>query len=270
MAAAKSAGSRPSTRKPVRSCSTRVRRPPTAAATTGVPQAAASRATSPNDSERLGTRHDVGRPVVGSTAGGAGAGRTKRIWSATPRSATSVSMRSTSACALAAAGPADHDQRGVGPAKRGEGAHRDVEALERLDATDEEQHRTVAEREVGEGAPGPGPVAGREEGVVDAGRHDLDARRVGAVEPHELVGLGRAVGEDGVGAADDLGLGPTRRPGLGVAGLGLHPGEGVERRHQRQVELVLEPVPGDARQPVVGVEGVDVAEPSQVGRARRR
>ena len=36
--------------------STSVVRPPTAAATTGVPQAAASRATRPNDSERLGTR----------------------------------------------------------------------------------------------------------------------------------------------------------------------------------------------------------------------
>ena len=56
-AAAKSAGSRSSTRKPVTPSSTSVRSPPTAAATTGVPQAAASRATRPNDSERLGTTH---------------------------------------------------------------------------------------------------------------------------------------------------------------------------------------------------------------------
>ena len=35
--------------------------------------------------------------------------------------------------------------------------------------------------------------------------------------------------------------------GLGVARLGLHPGEGVEGRDERQVELVLEPVAGDAR-----------------------
>ena len=53
--------------------------------------------------------------------------------------------------------------------------------------------------------------------------------------------------------------------GLGVAGLGLDPGEGVERRHQRQVELVLEAVPGDARQPVVGVQGVDAAAGPDVG-----
>ena len=62
--------------------------------------------------------------------------------------------------------------------------------------------------------------------------------------------------EDRVGAADDLGLGLDAALRLGVAGLGLHPGEGVERRHQREVELVLEPVAGDARQPVVGVDGV--------------
>ena len=53
--AANTAGSRPSTRKPVRPWSTSVRSPPTAAATTGVPQAAASSPTRPNDSLRLGT-----------------------------------------------------------------------------------------------------------------------------------------------------------------------------------------------------------------------
>ena len=62
----------------------------------------------------------------------------------------------------------------------------------------------------------------------------------------------------------------TRRSRLGVAGLGLHPGQGVEGRHQRQVELVLEAVAGDARQPVVGVEGVDVADGAARGRGRRR
>ena len=62
----------------------------------------------------------------------------------------------------------------------------------------------------------------------------------------------------------------TRRCGLGVAGLGLDPGERVEGRHQRQVELVLEAVAGHARQPVVGVEGVDVAAAREVVAARRR
>jgi hypothetical protein len=48
---AQSAGSCPSTSTPERPSLTTVRRPPTRAATTGVPQACASSATSPNDSE---------------------------------------------------------------------------------------------------------------------------------------------------------------------------------------------------------------------------
>src|ERR1700761_335750 len=48
---AQSAGSCPSTRTPESPSLTTVRRPPTLAATTGVPQACASRATRPNDSE---------------------------------------------------------------------------------------------------------------------------------------------------------------------------------------------------------------------------
>ncbi len=119
----------------------------------------------------------------------------------------------------------------------------------------------VAEAEGGAGATA---VAGREEGVVDAGRHDLDAGRIGAVELDELGDLVGAVGEDGVGAGDDLGLGVDAAVGLGVAGLGLHPGEGVEGRHQRERELVLEPMAGQARQPVVGVDGVGAALAAQV------
>ena len=54
---ANEAGSRPSTRKPVRPWATSERKPPTPDATTGVPQAADSSATRPKHSERLGTRH---------------------------------------------------------------------------------------------------------------------------------------------------------------------------------------------------------------------
>ena len=48
----------------------------------------------------------------------------------------------------------------------------------------------------------------------------------------------------------------ARASGLVVVVLGLHPGEGVERRHQRQVELVLDARGRPRRQPVVGVDGV--------------
>ena len=174
-------------------------------------------------------------------------------------------MRSTSSGALGAAGAADDDERGVGPAERGQRAHGDVEALQRLDAPDEQEHGAVAEVEVVQRGAGAVAGAGREEGVVDAGRDELDAAAVGAVEALELVGLGLAGGEDGVGAADHVGLGAHPALGLGIAGLGLHPGERVERRHERQVELVLEAVAGHAREPVVGVEGVDVAEVLEVG-----
>ena len=87
-------------------------------------------------------------------------------------------------------------------------------------------------------------------------RNDLDAVGIRAVELLELRRLGGGVGEDGVGAPDDLGLGIDAPLRLEVARLGLDPCQGVERRHQRQVQLVLEAMPGDAREPVVGMEGV--------------
>ena len=110
-----------------------------------------------------------------------------------------------------------------------------------------------------EGAAGAAAVAGREEGVVDAGRHDLDASRRRAVEPGQLVGLLGAAHADGVGAPDHLHLGPIPQRRLAVAAFGLDPRQRVEGRHQRQVELVLEPVAGHARQPVVGVDDIDAA-----------
>jgi hypothetical protein len=162
--------------------------------------------------------------------------------------------------AFGAARPAHHDEPRLGPVERGQRADGDVEALQRLDAADEEEHRSVTEVEVLERGARALPVPGGEERVVHTGRDQLDARRIGAVEPDELIGLGDAGREDGVRAPDHLGLGPDAALGHPVARLRLHPGEGVERRHQGQIELVLQPVPGDAGQPVVGVERVDVPE----------
>ena len=142
----------------MRPCSTRVRRPPTAAATTGVPHAAASRATSPKDSERLGHEHDVGGPVVGGQqVVGHGGDHADLVGDAElgDQLVDPLDLRG----ALGAAGPADHHEPGVGPAERGEGPDRDVEALERLDAADEQEHRAVAEVEVVQR--GAGAVAGR-------------------------------------------------------------------------------------------------------------
>jgi hypothetical protein len=141
------------------------RRPPTAAATTGVPQAAASRATSPK-LRAAGHEHDVGGPVVGGQQV-VGLGSTKRTRSSHAEAATSsVTRRPRWASPAGPLVPPTTTSTGVVAVELGERPHRDVEALERLDAADEQQHRVVAEAE---GRAGAGAVAGREEGVVDAG-----------------------------------------------------------------------------------------------------
>ncbi len=95
--------------------------------------------------------------------------------------------------------------------------------------------------------------------MLDAGRDDGDAGPGDAVEVDQLGDLGRARGQHGIGARHDRGLGLGPGLGLGVPVERLDPGEGVEGRHERDVEGVLQPVPGDAGEPVVGVEHVDAA-----------
>ena len=56
--------------------------------------------------------------------------------------------------------------------------------------------------------------------------------------------------------ADDLGLGELAPQRLGITTLGLHPGQRVERRHERHPEVVLEPMADDPAQPVVGVDDI--------------
>ena len=181
---------------------------------------------------------------------------------------------------VGAAGAAHHHEAvGLAPGleQLGQGLDGHVGALERLDPPDEQEEATI-ERQA-EGAAGLGPVAGAEERVVDPGRHDADARRLAAVERRDLLGLDRARGQDRIGAVDDgrLGLGPpvghVRLHLLGHR-LGLHPVERVERADQRQVQLVLDHVAGQPRQPVVGVHrGVGqaaVPSPPDIGAAAIR
>ncbi len=147
-------------------------------------------------------------------------------------------------------------------AELGERAHGDLDALERLDPTDEHQQWRIAEPE---GAAGCRLVARGEQGVFDAGRDDLDPVGLGAVEALELAALGEAVGGDHVAAADHLGLGVDATLRFGVAGHGLHASEGVEGGDQRQIELVLDPMTGHAREPVVGMHDVGAAAGHDVG-----
>jgi hypothetical protein len=163
--------------------------------------------------------------------------------------------------ALGSAGSADDDEAGTRVAERGKRPDRHVGALERLDAPDEQQQRSVdveAERTAG-----PRLVAGREERVLDAWSDDLEAALRFAVVEAELIGLLLAAHADRVGAVDDLGLGTVTPHRFGITVGGLHPGEGVEGGHERNVELVLERVADDAAQPVVGVDHVGAFVPSQ-------
>ncbi len=94
--------------------------------------------------------------------------------------------------------------------------------------------------------------------MVDTRRHDLDAIEVGVVERRELRAFVVGRREHQVGARHDLVL--DARAVLGVvvdAGFGLHAGERVERRDEREIELVLQPVRDRAREPVVAVQHVD-------------
>ena len=93
--------------------------------------------------------------------------------------------------------------------------------------------------------------------MVDARRDDLDAVPLGAVQRDELPAFLVRRGDHQVGAADDLTL--DAGAGLGIVAdtrLRLHAIEGVERGDEGQVELVLEPVPDRARDPVVRVQHV--------------
>ena len=94
--------------------------------------------------------------------------------------------------------------------------------------------------------------------MIHAGGHDVDPPWFAAVERRDLVRLDRARRQDGVGAVDDGGLGLG--PAVGHVGLhllwhrlGLDTVEGVEGADERQVQLMLDHVPREAREPVVGV-----------------
>ena len=160
--------------------------------------------------------------------------------------------------ARGAARSADHDERGAAIVERGQRADGDVDALERLDPTDEQQQRPVFEPEAFT-QPRTFAATRTEHRMVDAGWHDLDARRLRAIELRELQTFLRSRSEHQIGAVDDLVLEPSAVLGLVVeTGFGLDARERVERRDERAVERVFEPVTDRARDPVVGVKNVVV------------
>ncbi len=132
--------------------------------------------------------------------------------------------------------------------------NRDVRTLQRLDPTHEQHHRDVVGQI--ERRPCAAPVTGGEERMLDARRDDLDLALRVAVQSTELLLLFGTAHADRIGTVDELGLGPIAPARFRVAALGLDPGERVERRDERDVEFVLDPVGDHATQPVVGVDDV--------------
>ena len=167
--------------------------------------------------------------------------------------------------ALATARTTHHDQHRPGIIERGQAPNGQVRALQRLDPAREEQHPSGVDPQSG---PGRVAVAREEHGVIDPGGDDLDAGRIAGVELGELAALLDGRGQHEVGAGDDLVFdhGALRRVVIDP-GVGLHPGQRVEGRSQRQVHLVLEAVAHRAREPVVRVD--DVGAPAlEVGPGR--
>ena len=93
--------------------------------------------------------------------------------------------------------------------------------------------------------------------MLDRRRHRLDHAPRIAVEATELTFLLRTAHADGIAAPDHLGLGAVAPLRFEVAAFRLDPRQGVERRHQRHVEAVLQAMAGDPAQPIVAVDQVD-------------
>ena len=236
------------------------------AATTGVPQACASTATSPNDSLCEGTastsaaRYHWAR--VGRSTGG-----TKRTRSPMPRCSAS-SVEAHRVAHAGAAGPAedgDDDPRAqVGAASHqlGSGLDEHVGRLERLDAADEQEEHGIR----GDADARPAPRRcdpGWNDGEVDTGLGDDDPVGVGVVEVDELSGLAVGVGDEPVGGLDDLGLTDLAAHRLGQVTVGevevLDPGHRVHRVHERHAPAVGGQPADLAGEPVVRVDEVVVA-----------
>ena len=92
--------------------------------------------------------------------------------------------------------------------------------------------------------------------MVHARWHDLDPVRIRAIETGELGGLGATGRQDGVRAGDDIGFRVDAQLRLRIAGFSLDPRQRVKRRHERELQLVLQLVTRDAGQPIVRVDDV--------------
>ena len=254
-------GRGPATRKPVRPWSTSVSSPPTAG---GHDRHAARRRLEGDEPEALRPRrHERRRRRRGSRSTGCGAAGAARSAPGRRGRARRSRARSFSTSASPSAPLARPRPRSTasGRSSAAERPHRDVDALERLDAADEQQHRVVAETEGLAGA-----AAGRRARRRRArrrGRRSRCARAGRRTAGVNCVGLLRAAHADGVGAADDLRLGPLPPSGSRSPPSAFTRASVWNVLTSGRSELVLHPVAGHARQPVVGVDDVAPARASR-------
>ena len=159
--------------------------------------------------------------------------------------------------AVGAARPADDHKRDVGVVERGEAAHREpavpsAAGCARRTASTRRPSRPSASRAPRRGRPArtslwstPGATISMRSG--SASYSDASCARSSSVDAS--IRSAHAI---------DLVLGARAQLGIVVdAGVGLHARERVERRDERKIELVLQPVRDRAREPVVRVQHVD-------------
>ena len=175
-----------------RRCPTAVGRPPTLAATTGVPQACASTATSPNDSLCEGTASTSAARYHWARVGPVD--RRHEAHQVTDAALLGELGQAHRVAHAGAARPAedgdDEPRAQVGAASHqlGGGLDEHVGGLERLDAADEQEEHGI--RRDADARPAPRRCdPGWNDGEVDARLGDDDPGGVGVVEVDELAGL---------------------------------------------------------------------------------
>jgi len=228
-------------------------RPPTSLATTGVPQAEDSNATSPKLSERLGTSttSDARIHVESSWCDW---GATKLTCRSRPPPRPGGGAGRASIDRPVPRAP-DNRQHGVASRARSSinVSKSQVDALQGLEATDEEQHRvlTLDARRAGLGVDSPG----RRRRVRRRGARRARAR-IGVIEATNCSarpGNWRAPRRRRRRLAASW---KARSSGFTFVEIGLHALKRVEGHDERNAELVLKAVAGQTTEPVVRVDGV--------------
>jgi hypothetical protein len=132
----------------------------------------------------------------------------------------------------------------------------DVGALERLQASDEDDERIVRESEPSLGR---GTVAGTEPLEIDTRRRDEDVRWLRVVQVDQLVAFGLGRRDDAVGAGDHAVLAALAEDGLGrIAGARdvFHSRQRVEGNDMRDVPRLAQEGSRNPGEPVMRMDHV--------------